>query len=82
MAWRSFYGQGVQDFGILFLLFFFLPSVAPLESILFGLLKVSQAHLELAAWQPGGPAGGQRQCGGGVWPVLSVYGGMEKPSTA
>jgi hypothetical protein len=43
---------------------------------LFGLPKVSQAHLELVA---GGPAGGQWGVGGGP-PVLSVYHGVKKPS--
>jgi hypothetical protein len=52
---------------------------------LFGLLKVSQAYLELAA---GGSVGGLASvlagwtmwCGCGGMPVLSVYSGLEKPS--
>jgi hypothetical protein len=33
-----------------------------------------------AGWKPGGPVGGQQQCGGGCLPVLSVYHGVEKTS--
>jgi hypothetical protein len=61
---EAFYRLGVQHFRVLFLLFFFFCQVLlQQESILFGLLKVSQAFFELVAsgpvvWQPGRPAGG------------------------
>jgi hypothetical protein len=61
-----------------FCFFFFCQVWLQQESILFGLLKVFQAHLKLAA---SGLAGGQWRCGGGGPPVLSVYHSM-KPSTS
>jgi hypothetical protein len=51
---EAFYGLGFRVSEFCFF-WFFLPSVASQESILFGLLKVSQACLELEA---GGMAGG------------------------
>jgi hypothetical protein len=61
---KAFYGVGIQSFRILFLLFVSVVVVIVVffqvwlqESILFGLLKASQPHLELAAGQGGGLAG-------------------------
>jgi hypothetical protein len=63
MGW----GFRVSEFCFFFLLFFCQVWLQQ-KNILFGLLKVSQARLELAADGGGGP------------PDLSVYCGMEKPS--
>jgi hypothetical protein len=52
---EAFYGLGVQGFGVLFLLFLFFSFCQvwlQQESIPFGLLKVSQTHLELMAGVP------------------------------
>jgi hypothetical protein len=77
------------EFCFFFLVFFFFFCQVWLqqESILFGLLKVSQARLEPLAsgqvgggWCAGSPAGRRQQHGGGGPPVLSVYGGVEKTS--
>jgi hypothetical protein len=79
VLWRIFVWAGGSGFQSFFLLFVFFCQVWLLqESILFGLLKVSQAHLEPAVGRQQQAAASGQQCGGGSLPV---YHGMEKAST-